>query len=163
MSLADLVILVIVGLSGLIGLWWGFVRTALSFSVWLFAIWIAWTYYPKLDPLLAGMIHSDAVRLAVSAAALFVLVLVIGALLIYLLGQVVRRAGLTVTDRFLGVFFGVGWGAAFVAILVLLAGLTPLPKAPWWQDSLFMPVFVSVATWVLSFLPPEAATNFVFK
>ena len=62
----------------------------------------------------------------------------------------------------LGVLFGVARGGVIVAILVLLAGLTPFPQDPWWQDSQFLNYFEEFALWMRSFLPGEIADNITY-
>ena len=41
-------------------------------------------------------------------------------------------------------------GAVIVAILVMLAGLTPIPQDPWWQDSQLLGYFEELALWMRS-------------
>ena len=48
------------------------------------------------------------------------------------------------------------------AVLVLLAGVTPLPRDPWWQASHLMPHFERVALWLADFLPAEVKDNVRF-
>ncbi|MGB5427382.1 MAG: CvpA family protein, partial [Gammaproteobacteria bacterium] len=57
------------------------------------------------------------------------------------------------------IVFGVARGGVIVAILVLLAGLTPLPQDPWWQDSQFLGYFQELAMWLRSYLPNEIADS----
>ena len=66
------------------------------------------------------------------------------------------------TDRALGVVFGIARGIVIVAILVLCAGLTALPKDPWWKESLFLPHFQVLAEEIRSLLPPEVAALFQY-
>ncbi len=75
---------------------------------------------------------------------------------------VVHYTGLTGTDRVLGMAFGLARGAAVIAVLVLAAGLTPLPKDPWWQQALLLRHFQESAVWLRDFLPPELAQNIRF-
>jgi membrane protein required for colicin V production len=41
-----------------------------------------------------------------------------------------------------------------VTVLVVLAGLTALPRDPWWQQSRLIPVFQGVAQSIAPHLPP---------
>ena len=58
--------------------------------------------------------------------------------------------------------FGVARGALIVGILVLLAGLTPLPLDPWWDQSVLILPFEQLALEVRRFLPPEIAAYFQY-
>jgi len=42
---------------------------------------------------------------------------------------------------------------------VLLAGLTPVPHDPWWQDSQLLGYFEEFAMWMRNYLPGEIADN----
>ena len=53
-------------------------------------------------------------------------------------------------------------GIVIVAILVLFAGLTAVPKDPWWKESVFLPHFQVLAVEIQSLLPPEVATLFQY-
>ena len=72
------------------------------------------------------------------------------------------KTEITGTDRALGVIFGIARGIVIVAILVLFAGLTALPKDPWWKESLFLPHFQVLAVEIQNLLPPEVAVLFKY-
>jgi len=71
-------------------------------------------------------------------------------------------SGLSGTDRVLGIVFGIARGALVVGVLVLVAGLTPLPQDPWWEQSVLLGRFEAMALWLRSYLPPEVAAYFTF-
>ena len=48
-------------------------------------------------------------------------------------------------------------------LLVLAAGLTPLPKDPWWHDSQFIGHFQELAVRLRGLLPPDFASHFSFE
>ncbi len=88
--------------------------------------------------------------------------LLLGAIINFLASKLVDKTGLTGTDRLLGIVFGVARGGVIVAILVLLAGLTPFPQDPWWQDSQFIGYFEELAMWMRSYLPDDIADNITY-
>lgn len=157
----DYVILGIIGLSTIISLIRGFVREALSLVVWVFAFWVAWTFFRELA-LHLGMFSVPSVRLGVAFGVLFIVTLIIGALVNYLIGQLVDKTGLSGTDRLIGMLFGAARGAVLVAVLVLLAGLTPFPEDPWWRESQLLASFQELATWLLTLLPDDISDKFRF-
>ena len=75
----------------------------------------------------------------------------------------VEKTGLSGTDRMLGIIFGIGRGAVIVSVLVLLAGLTPVPQDPWWSQSTFIPHFESLALKIQELLPPDIAQQLTYK
>jgi membrane protein required for colicin V production len=72
-----------------------------------------------------------------------------------LASQLVKKSGLTGTDRMIGMIFGVLRGVLIVSVLVFLAGFTAMPQDPWWQESIFMDVFHEFALWLRQYVVPE--------
>lgn len=158
----DYAILGIVGISALISLLRGFVREAISLATLLIAFWVATQFSAHVGEMLSGKISVPSVRIGVAFGLLFVLTLFAGGLVNYLAGLLVRKTGLSGTDRMLGLVFGILRGGAIVTLLVLAAGLTPLPKDPWWHESQFIKHFQVPAVWLLGHLPPDIASHFSF-
>jgi uncharacterized membrane protein required for colicin V production len=61
------------------------------------------------------------------------------------------------TDRLAGLLFGIARGAIIIVILVMLAGLTPLPESPWWVESQLIPHFQALAVWLNTHMPDSIA------
>jgi len=159
----DVAIIIIVTLSALISVVRGFVKEALSLVAWVLAFWVAFTFHQNLATVLVEYIDTPSLRLISAFALLFVVTLIIAAVVNNLVAQLVKKTGLTGTDRMLGVVFGIARGTVIVAILVLMAGLTQLPFDPWWQDSVFIKHFQEMAIWLKSFLPEDIAVNFQYS
>jgi len=67
--------------------------------------------------------------------------------------KLVKNAGLGVEDRMLGGVFGLARGMLVVMVLVLLAGLTSLPKQPAWREAMLSKPLESFAGRVKPWLP----------
>jgi membrane protein required for colicin V production len=158
----DLLIIGIIALSAIISLIRGFVREALSLVTWIAAFWVAWFFFRPLAVQFEGWIEVPSIRLGVAYGVLLIAVLLLGALLNHFMTLLVNSTGLTGTDRLLGVFFGAARGAVVVAILILLAGLTPFPADPWWHASQLIPYFQELALWLKQFLPADIAASFKY-
>ena len=135
----------------------------MTLATWVMAFWVAIGFSDKLEPMLHGMIDSPNVRLVVAFAILFLLTLIAGAIVNYLISQLVHKTGMGGTDRMLGVIFGIGRGIVVVGVLVLLGGIPPLSQEIWWQESTLIGHFQEMAIWMRDFLPPDMARNFVFE
>ena len=159
----DYAILSVLGLSALISVLRGFIKEALSLSGWIIAIWLGLAFSEEFAGLLSDKISVPSARMAIAFSAIFFVTMLATGLAIYLVGLLVKKTGLTGTDRMLGVIFGVARGIVIVGILVLLAELTPLPDDPWWQESIFVPHFERLAMEIHGLLPPEAAGYFEFR
>lgn len=64
-------------------------------------------------------------------------VLIAMALLRLVVRGVIKALGMTLSDRLLGLIFGVARGLAIVLILVAVGGMTALPKERWWSEAYF--------------------------
>lgn len=152
----DYVILGVVAVSTLISLMRGFVREALALFIWALAFGLAWSFHEDLAPHLANWIENPSLRQGAAFVAIFLAVQITGGMVSYLVVRLMQVTGLSGTDRLVGMVFGAGRGILLVAVLVLVAGFTPLPKAHWWQDSQLVPYFEELAIWLRD-LPDQQA------
>ncbi|MGM0595065.1 MAG: CvpA family protein [Pseudomonadota bacterium] len=159
MNWVDYAILAIVALSVLISVWRGFTKEALSLAGWIVAAWVALTFADNLQLLLEPHIEAPSLRLIVAFAILFIATLFLAGLINYLAVQLIKKTGLSGTDRMLGVIFGVARGALVVALLVLIGGMTPMPQDPWWREAQLLHYFQDIAVWLRQFLPDDIAQN----
>jgi membrane protein required for colicin V production len=159
----DWLVIGVVVLSAVISLVRGFVREALSLAIWILAFWVGWSFFRDLEVPLRDWIDSPTVRLGLAFGLLMIVTLVVGGLVNYLIIQLVERTGMSGTDRLVGMVFGAARGVLLVAVLVLLAGLTPLPGEPWWQASSLVAYLQELAFWLRDLLPPEIADLFRYN
>ena len=158
----DYAILGILLISSFISLLRGFVKEALSLAGWGLAFWVSLSFAVPMSKLFQSSMADPTARLILSFIVLFILTLIISSVANFFASRLVQRTGLTGTDRFLGMIFGFLRGALLVSVLVLLAGLTSLPKEPWWHDSFLLFRFQAIAEWISAFLPTDVAKNFNF-
>jgi membrane protein required for colicin V production len=162
MSWFDIAIVAVIVLSALISLVRGFVKESISLATWLLAGFIALSYYLVLAELLLPYIESPTLSQAAAFALLFIATLIVGAIINFMVSQLVSKTGLSGTDKTLGVVFGAARGVLIIAMLVLFAGLTPMPQEPWWQESMLVDHFLKVAIWIKDLLPEDIASRFAF-
>lgn len=143
----DWAIIAIIVISCLISLKRGFVKEALSLVTWIVAGVVAWMFGGALAQHLTSFIEMPSARIIAGCAILFVATLLVGALVNFLISELVRVTGLSGTDRFLGMVFGGARGALLVVVLVGLLSLAPVQQDPWWQQSSLIPHFLLVADW----------------
>ena len=155
MHWADIAVISVIGLSVLISLFRGFVKEAISLATWIAAVVVAMLFSSRLASYLPVSIESGTVRVVIAFFVLFLITLIVGAIINYLISQMVSKTGLSGTDRLLGVIFGVARGGLIVAVLVLLAGLTNMPKESWWQSTRTLPFFEKIAVQVKDVMPAD--------
>lgn len=148
MNWADWTIIGILAVSSLIGLKRGFVKEALSLACWAAAFMVAMMFHQALAQLLVDSVSSPSVRKMLSFGALFAATLIVGAMVNYLIGELIRMTGLSGTDRLFGMVFGMARGVIVVmAILLLLPPLVPVDQELWWQQSVVIPHFMTMEDW----------------
>ena len=159
MSATDWVLLAIVAVSALFGLMRGFVGVAASLAAWVLAGWAAFRFGGELALMLARDGEPSAGQMFSGYALSFIGVLVVVGLVGWLVRKLVQSVGLSGLDRMLGLVLGIARGAFVACVLVLLAGLTEMPREPEWQRSQVVPVFVPGAQWMRVWLPEWAAEH----
>jgi len=153
MEYSDYAVLGIIAVSTLVGVIRGFIKEAFSLAVWAAAFLVAFQYSGALAMQLESQIALPSARTALAFSGLFLLVLLLGGLLTFLVGKLVESAGLSGTDRLLGGVFGSVRGLVLVIVLILVAGLTPVPKDLWWQNSRSIQSLMPLAQWAAQYLP----------
>ena len=128
MTVIDIVVLAIVGISVLFGMLRGLMREVLALVAWAASFLLANLLAPDAATLLPQAMASEEFRLLVSFVVIFLVALVGLSVLAILASKVVRIVGLGPADRVVGGVFGLARGVLVVMILVLLAGLTALPR-----------------------------------
>ncbi len=150
----DYAVIGVVSLSLLLGLWRGFVHEVLSLLGWPLAFLMSWQLAGKVAPLLPG---NDEARSALAYVLVFVATLILWAVLVWIFVQLIKAAGLGVLDSFLGGLFGVLRGALIILILVLLAGMTDIPKQAFWRHAKFSRTAEEAALLARPMLPDNVA------
>ncbi|HAQ73895.1 CvpA family protein [Stutzerimonas nitrititolerans] len=143
----DWAIVAVIVISSLISLKRGFVKEALSLLTWIIAGVVAWMFGGALSHHLAEFISTPSAQVIAACAILFVATLLVGALVNFLIGELVRVTGLSGTDRFLGMAFGAARGGLLIVVLVGLLSLAPVQEDLWWRESALVPHFLLVADW----------------
>ena len=146
-SPVDWAILGVVIISALISLKRGFVKEALSLVTWIIAGVVAWMFGAGLSVYLVNYIETPSFRVIAACTILFVATLLVGAMINFLIGELIRVTGLSGTDRFLGMVFGAARGGLLVVVAVGLLSLGPVQQDQWWQQSRLLPQFLMVADW----------------
>jgi membrane protein required for colicin V production len=162
MTLFDLVVVIIVGLSVLLSLIRGLVREVLALAAWVVAFLAANVAAGEVGHWMPDALPTDELRLLAGFVCVFVVVLVAMSLLAILVSRLVKSAGLGVEDRLLGGVFGLARGVLVVMIMVLLAGLTSLPRQAVWRNAALSDPLELFAARVKTWLPADLAQRITF-
>ncbi|QIQ22368.1 colicin V production protein [Zophobihabitans entericus] len=152
MNWIDYAIIGVIVFSAIVSIIRGFVKEALSLITWICAFFVASKFYFYITDYLTYF-QDEFVRNAVAIGILFIATLLVGAIVNYIIGELVHRTGLSGTDRVLGVCFGVLRGVLIVAaILFFVDTFTPLSKNSDWEESVLIPHFHYIVRWFFDYL-----------
>ena len=148
----DYTIVGIIVFSIVIGFFRGFVREAVSLVIWISAVMTAFTFSKPIKIHLQPWINSDSLQYAAAFIGLFLAVFIFGIFINLILHILVKKTGLTITNRLLGIFFGAGRSLFIIAILLMfISGGNTKNKSVIVQSQL-APKFASMVTWLNQFL-----------
>ncbi len=148
MTGADVLILVILFGSTLIGALRGFIREAVSVVFWIGAIWASWKFGYMVEPHLGGLLAYPKVAPWVSRLVVLTVVLLFGWLVGMLLSYLTRSLGLGPLDRVIGLLFGIVRGIVLVGLLVIGGELLQLNTQDFWVRSKLIPFGETVGDWL---------------
>ena len=144
----DYAILAILAISAAISLTRGFVKEALSMALWVVAFIVTMSFNERVAVYLIDTVDLPSMRLAIASVGLFVLTLIAGSILNYVVGALIKISGLGGLDRLLGLIFGtVRGGLIVLALVILVPTLIPVEQDPWWTSSVLIPYFVEFEAW----------------
>jgi membrane protein required for colicin V production len=151
MAAVDIIILIVVLVSAAIGLVRGLLKEVLSLASWLAAFILALYFAPDLAGHLTAQIADQGIRLVVAFIAIFIVTLIAGGVVQWLVGTLVKTTGLTGTDRLLGFVFGAARGV-LVCVVVLIAVQRFAEAGQWWDASVLVPHLLAFEQEVLDLL-----------
>ncbi|MFT4243228.1 MAG: CvpA family protein [Acidovorax sp.] len=155
MAALDWVFVAVLLASMLIGAWRGLVFEVLSLLGWVAAFFAAQWFAEDVAARLPMGESSGALRYAAGFVVVFVAAVFACGFLSWLAKKLVEAIGLRPADRALGAVFGVLRGLVLLLAVAVVAGLTPLHEAPWWQESRGAPVLAQVLKGLKPALPEE--------
>jgi membrane protein required for colicin V production len=155
MNAFDWLLLAVIALSALAAYARGIVRSLIALAAWVVGLVAALMFAPWLAAMLPAMPEHPLAPALAAFVLIFVGTLAGGALVAWPLRALIHGAGLGFVDRSLGAFFGVARGGVLVLAFVLAAGLTKLPTADWWQNSMFARPLSDVALSLRPWLPSQ--------
>ena len=134
MTWFDYAVITVIGLSVLLAVFRGVVREITALAGWAAALILSGMFAQEVAQWLPGS-WSHMLRAVIAYVVIFLSVLLLSGITGLVLAKLFRAAGLGFTDRAVGALFGFVRGAVIVFVGVMFAGLTSLPKEPFWREA----------------------------
>lgn len=163
MTVFDYVVIGVVGVSLLFGLWRGVVGEIIALLAWALGVLAAIEFGGQVGQVLFAGISDPSVRMLAGCVAIFVGVLVTMAVIGLVVRRMVKALGLSISDRLLGMVFGLVRGVLVIMVLVALGGMTAAPKQPWWRDATLAPPLETAVLVAKQWLPGDLAKRIRFS
>ncbi|WP_301100506.1 CvpA family protein [Propionivibrio sp.] len=163
MTAFDYVVIAIVMASVALGVWRGVLGEIIALVAWVLAFLAAKWWGTEVARVFFTGISDPALRIVAAWVAVFVVVLVLMALLRLAVRGLLKALGLSLTDRLLGVIFGLARGLLIVLVLVALGGMTTVVKEKWWREAYFSAPLETAVLAGKPWLPPEVAKRIRFR
>jgi membrane protein required for colicin V production len=163
MATFDYVVIGIVVISLALGLWRGVVGEVIAIIAWIAAVMGALEFGAATGQAVFAGIADPALRALAGCTLIFVGILVAMALVRLAVRQMVKALGLSLSDRLLGMVFGLARGVLVVLVLVAAGGMTSAPQQAWWQEAALAPPLETAVLAVKPLLPDELAKKIRFS
>lgn len=163
MTIFDYIVLAIVGFSLLFGLWRGVVGEVIALLAWALAAFAAVEFGVIVGQRVFDGVADPSMRTLAGCVLIVVGVLVAMALVRMAVRSMIQALGLSVSDRLLGMLFGIARGVLVALVLVALGGMTAAPQQGWWRQATLAPALEIAVLTLRPWLPEELAKRIKFS
>ncbi|NDW04922.1 CvpA family protein [Jiella pacifica] len=154
LTLLDASLVAIMLVSALLAMVRGFSREVLSIVAWAVAAIVAFLFYADLTPYAEQYISSRTVAMAASAAAIFIVTLIIVSFITLRIADFIIDSRIGALDRVLGFVFGAVRGLLLVVVAMLFFNwLAPENQPAWIANSASKPYLDDLGKQLVAALP----------
>jgi membrane protein required for colicin V production len=160
-TLLDIVLLVVMLVSGLLAMIRGFMREVLSIASWAAAAIATLYLYSRLLPEAKKYFTNDYVAIAAVIGGVFLGTLIVVSIITIKISDSVLDSRAGALDRTLGFLFGLARGLIIVVVAFLFfTWLVPKGQPNWIRDAKSNVVLKGTGEWLISLLP-ENFDNYI--
>lgn len=161
-SLLDVILVVMMLISGILAMIRGFLREFLSIASWgaaVLAVLLTFKYFPDITTLFEPFIGHKLAAQLVMSFLIFLIVLVIVHLITIVASDRVLNSAFGALDHTLGFIFGLLRGLVAVVLLYLFFSSLVRPEVhdQWVKNSRSLPLVQSTGEMIVSLLPDDLA------
>ncbi|MBR3662881.1 MAG: CvpA family protein [Alphaproteobacteria bacterium] len=153
----DVIFLILIGLSALVGIARGFTKELLSIVGWLVAAVCVYYLTPIINPIMKNYISSEMLSTLVSGMLILLVVCIFWVLAVDKIASSIRQSKLSPLDRIFGMFFGILRGV-IVVVLIEMMIVSVIPedsKKGVFAESKIFQIAGDIATPVREMIPEE--------
>ncbi|MGI9510604.1 MAG: CvpA family protein [Geminicoccaceae bacterium] len=157
LTVFDMAVLFVVGVSGLLALVRGLVREGLSIVVWALSALIAYVAFPDLRVFLSGYVPNEWIRDALALIVVFLAPLVCLKIVAMVIAETVPAGLFGSLDRLLGAGYGLVRGAVVVSLAYLGLNMMNEPEnhPVWIKEAQFLPYVRDGADLLAGWIPED--------
>jgi len=156
-NLADLIVIIVLVVSGIFAFVRGFVHEVLAVASWVGAAFVTLYAFPIVQPYVLGVIAVEFIASLVTGVGLFLVTLVLFSVLTRILSNRIQQSSLGALDRSLGLLFGFARGAVIVVLawMALDYMVSEEDRPAWLQEAKARPLVERGAGYLLALVPPS--------
>ena len=160
-TLLDILLLVVMLISGLLAMIRGFMREVLSIAAWGLAALATLYGYSRILPTVKTYVSSDLIAAGVTIVGVFLITLLVISIITVRISDMILDSRVGALDRTMGFLFGLGRGLIIMVVAFLFfAWLVPDRSQPEWVKSAKSKVVLqSTGEWLMSMLPEDPETT----
>jgi len=161
MNWIDILVLLVIGLSVLSGFMAGFARVGVGFIATMLGIFLGFWCYGVVAAYVLDYVSSKAIANLVGFFAIFIGIVLLGAVVGRMLAKFFKWVGLSWFDRILGGAFGLVRGIVMAAALItVLLAFAPQPPPRSVVESKTMPYVIDASNVLAALTPREVKEAF---
>jgi membrane protein required for colicin V production len=159
MNTVDIIILILVLLSSIIGFWRGITREVLGIFSWALAVVIAYFLHALPEPLVGMIVSNEFLKEIISGLVAFLVALIVLTSITYSFSDAVKGSVIGGADKILGFLFGAARGFLLISIIAMGANkflLKNKENAPTLlKESKLIPIADTVMARLIQSIPAE--------
>ncbi len=159
-ELLDIILILLMLVSGLLAMVRGFSREVLSIGSWVVALILAFLFHKSLAPFVANytasITENEILPLIIAGAIIFVIALIVVSLITIKIADLIVDSRIGALDRTLGFIFGAFRGFLLVTVLTMFAEFLISEQVPTWvTEAKSKPMIDSVGQSIIDSIPDD--------
>ncbi|WP_158675179.1 CvpA family protein [Candidatus Pantoea edessiphila] len=136
----DYLIIIVISISIVISLFRGFIHEALSLTTWICAFYVSHQSHQYVMKWISDFYGNNLISKIISLVIPFIMTMITGTILSNIIRFLIKKRGLSSTDRILGMCFGAIRGILVMALIIFCMNVfTDIPKDEDWKRSHLIP------------------------